>query len=116
MRDDPARLRDILTAIHAIRRHTADDRSTFDNDELVRVWVLHHLQIIGEAAARLEPTGIAARTLPLRGIVGMRNILVHGYFQVDDDLVWTVVEHELTPLEACVQTLLGTGSQGHVPS
>ncbi len=106
MRDDRRRLIDMLEAISAIRRHTSGGRVTFDRDELVRVWVLHHLQIIGEAAARLETAGVAANSLPIRGIVGMRNILVHGYFQIDDDAVWAVVEHELQPLEYRLRALL----------
>jgi uncharacterized protein with HEPN domain len=96
----------MLHAIAAIRRHTHHGRAAYENDELVRVWVLHHLQIIGEAAARLDPAGEAATSLPLRGIVGMRNVLVHGYFQIDDDLVWKVVEQELDPLEARLRELL----------
>lgn len=92
MRGERARLEDMLAAIAAIRRHTTGGRAAYDRDELVRVWVIHHLQVIGEAAARLDPAGEAARSLPQTGIVGMRNVLVHGYFQIDDDLVWTVVE------------------------
>jgi uncharacterized protein with HEPN domain len=96
----------MLDAIAAIRRRTDRGRTAYDNDELIRVWVLHHMQIIGEAAARLDPAGEAARSLPLRGIVGMRNVLVHGYFQIDDDLVWAVVERDLDPLEARLRDLL----------
>lgn len=106
MRDDRTRLQDMLDAIAAIQRHTSHGRTAYENNELVRVWVLHHMQIIGEAAGRLDPAGAAARSLPLRGIVGMRNVLVHGYFQIDDDLVWTVVEQELDPLEARLRGLL----------
>lgn len=95
----------MLRAVEAIRRQTLEGRTSFDENELIRVWVLHHLQIIGEAASRLDPQGEAARALPLRSIVGMRNLLVHGYFQVDDDLVWTVVERDLTPLEAILRRL-----------
>lgn len=106
MTDERRRLQDMLDAIAAMRRHTTTGRVAFAEDELVRVWVLHHLQVIGEAAARLDPAGEAASRLPLRGIVGMRNVIVHGYFQVDDDLVWSVVEHELGPLETSLREML----------
>jgi uncharacterized protein with HEPN domain len=106
LRGDSARLEDMLAAIAAIRRHTQGGRAAYDRDELVRVWVLHHLQIIGEAAARLNPAGQAAERLPTTSIVGMRNVLVHGYFQIDDELVWNVVEQELAPLEREVRNLL----------
>lgn len=37
----------------------------------------------------------------------MRHILVHGYFEVDNDLVWSVVENELTPLRTAIARLAG---------
>ena len=56
MRDDPERLRDILKAIDQILIKTQPGRNSFDSDDMLQVWVLHHLQIIGEAARCLtEP-------------------------------------------------------------
>lgn len=99
MRSDPHRIQDILEAIERIERHTDSGRAAFDSDELVQVWVVRHLQIIGEAANRLSQ---AARDqqpdVPWREIIGRRHILVHGYFDVDNDLVWSVVERELSSL------------------
>jgi len=51
MRSDEDRLRDVLDAIEAIQTRAGSDRTLFDADELIRVWCLHHLIIIGEAAA-----------------------------------------------------------------
>lgn len=96
MRNDHDRLFDILEAIERIYGHTAGGREGFEADELVQTWVVHHLQIIGEAASRLSDDATAAAPeVPWRAIVGMRNILVHGYFHIDLDAVWTVVEHDL---------------------
>jgi uncharacterized protein with HEPN domain len=67
VRDDRLRLADILDAIAAIRRHTDAGRTAFDGDELVRVWLVHHLQIIGEATARLDPA-LRDRALRLVGL------------------------------------------------
>lgn len=50
MRDDLERLRDILKTINQIRNKTVGGRSAFSNDEMVWVWILHHLQIIGVRA------------------------------------------------------------------
>ena len=110
MRDSRARLADILDAIGAIRRHAESGREAFDRDELIQVWIVHHLQIIAEAAARLDPTLVASSTVPWTGIVGMGNILVHRYFGIDLDAVWRVVERDLGPLEAEVRRLLGQSS------
>ncbi|MCA1604344.1 MAG: DUF86 domain-containing protein, partial [Acidobacteria bacterium] len=54
MRADHDRLADVLEAISRIERHTAAGRAAFDADELVQVWVVRHLQIIGEAVAHLS--------------------------------------------------------------
>lgn len=54
MKNDSERLLDIQEAIERIERHTVRGRQAFDQDELVQNWVVHHLQIIGEAAARLS--------------------------------------------------------------
>ncbi|HEX6012985.1 MAG TPA: HepT-like ribonuclease domain-containing protein [Geminicoccaceae bacterium] len=106
MRDAVARLGDILESIAAIRRHAGRGRGAFEADELVQVWIIHHLQIIGKAAARLDPGLRATSSAPWAGIVGMRNILVHRYFGIDRDAVWAVVEHDLEPLEVEVRRLL----------
>ena len=51
MRADLDRLADVLEAIERIERHTSAGRGAFDTDELVQVWVVRHLQIIGDAVA-----------------------------------------------------------------
>jgi uncharacterized protein with HEPN domain len=79
MRDPKERLRDILEAIAAIDRYRDRDRSAFEQDELLQVWFLRHLQIIGEAASRLpEEIRNLDPDIPWHKIIGMRNILVHG--------------------------------------
>lgn len=56
----------------------------FDDDELVQVWVVRHLQIIGEAAGRLSDNMRRQQPdVPWRKIIRMRSVLVHGYFEVD---------------------------------
>ena len=54
MRDDSERLTDLLEAIGRIEKYTNDGRATLDQ-ELVQIWVLHHLMIIGEACRGLSP-------------------------------------------------------------
>ena len=50
MREIAERLRDIHEAIVRIEKYTRFGRTSFDQDELVQTWVIHHLEIIGEAA------------------------------------------------------------------
>lgn len=79
MRDDRDRLQDILDAVAAIRSRCGRDRAHFDGDELLRVWCLHHLQLIGEAASGLsEDLRQRHGEVPWREIVGVRNVIVHG--------------------------------------
>ena len=55
MRDDRERLLDIQEAIERIEKYSARGREAFERDELIQTWVLHHLQIIGEAVRALSP-------------------------------------------------------------
>ncbi len=107
MRLDKERLQDILEAIENIERHLPATWEAFNGNELVRVWCLKHLEIIGEAAAKLSQ-GVRdmAPNIPWKPIIGMRNTLIHAYFDVNWRRVWQVVAHEIKPLKAALQALL----------
>lgn len=106
MRGDAERLRDILDAIDQIHKHSRKGRDAFERDELIQVWIVHHLARLGEAAARLSPKLRRQRNAPWRPIIGMRDILVHEYFWIDPETVWTVVEAHLPLLERRVRAML----------
>ncbi len=107
MRDPAERLRDILDAIAAIERHAGKGRAAFDKDELLQTWFLHHLQTIGEAMRALpEDVRALSPDIPWPQIVGMRNILVHGYFEIDAEAVWNAVAEGIPTLKPQVQELL----------
>ena len=107
MRSDRDRLLDIVEAIERIERHTNCGREAFASDELVQTWVIHHIQIIGEAARTVSETLRAAHPeIPWRQIVAMRHILVHTYFGVKADEVWVAVETDLPDLKKKVKVVL----------
>lgn len=107
MRDYRERLLDILEAIERIEKYAAQGREDFENDELVQTWIVHHLQIIGEAARALPGNFIDQHPeIDWSEIIGMRNILVHNYFGVDVDVVWAVVERDLPDLKNKIQAIL----------
>jgi len=107
MRDAKERLKDILEAIAKIERYAAQGREVFEQDELVQVWILYHIQLIGEAASQLgRAFHEAYPQLPWAQIVAMRNILVHEYFGVDLDEVWQTVEQDLPHLKRQIEDLL----------
>jgi uncharacterized protein with HEPN domain len=77
----------------------------------VQTWVIHHLQIIGEAARGLSETIITQHPeIPWRNIIGMRHILVHNYFGIDRAIAWRAVQDNLPDLKAQVQELLKDSS------
>ena len=107
MRDDRERLLDIQEAIARIEKYAARGRESFEHDELIQSWVVHHLQLIGEAARALSDAFRGQHAeVPWSQIIGMRNILVHHYFEVDVNVVWSVVERDLIDLKGKVDRIL----------
>jgi uncharacterized protein with HEPN domain len=68
---------------------------------------LRNLQIIGEAARAL-PDGVRALAPDIEWpkIIGMRNVLVHGYFDIDTDLVWDAASRDAVALKPRIDELL----------
>ena len=109
MRRDEQRLQDILEAISKIERFARDGRASFEADERTQIWMVHHVQIIGEAARALsEDFRSRHPDIPWAQIVGMRHILVHDYFGIDLDEVWSVVERDLPVLAAQLRSILAS--------
>jgi len=109
MRDNRERLTDMLEAIEHIERYAIRGRQAFEDNELTQTWIVHHLQIIGEAAARLDRSfHDAYPDIPWAAIVAMRNILVHDYFGLDVEQVWSAVEQDLPRLKIALQALSNT--------
>lgn len=82
-------------------------REAFDADELIQAWIVHHLEILGEALSHV-PQSVRDRapTLPWSLAVGMRNVLVHGYFGIDLEQVWSTAVRDLPPVKAEIIRLL----------
>jgi uncharacterized protein with HEPN domain len=68
-----------------------------------------YLQIIGEAANGLPEQFRASHPeIPWDQIIGMRHVLVHGYCEVDLNIVWVVIEKDLPPLKRAIEAILRT--------
>jgi len=115
MRDSRERLKDILDAIAKIERYAVQGREAFEQEELIQTWVLYHIQLIGEAAARLGRAFHQSHPeIPWAQIVAMRNVLVHEYFGVDLEEVWRTVERDLPLLKHQIEALVKRlEDQGH---
>lgn len=81
----------------------------YQHDAMLRAAVERQFEIIGEAMARLAGTdeAMAARISGYRRIIAFRNILIHGYADVDDRLVWDVVATSFPKLVQEIGALLG---------
>lgn len=95
MRNDLDRLADILSAITKIKERVTGGFEAFQRDEMLQVWVIHHLQVIGEAARGVsQPVKNLHPEVPWPQIVALRNILVHEYFGLNMGQVWMMTQKE----------------------
>ena len=107
MKRDIDRLEHLLDAIERIEKYSIRGKQAFLDDELVQNWIVSHLQIIGEASRALSPAFRKKHSvIPWKKIVGMRNIIVHDYFEIDANIVWAVVDGELPKLKRGVKGIL----------
>jgi uncharacterized protein with HEPN domain len=116
VRTDRERLDDAIEAIDRCLSQAVRGRDVFEADELVQVWMVHHLEILGEACRSVSaPVRTAHSDVPWAAIVGMRNVLVHDYFGIDLAEVWATIERDLPVLRAqlaAARVSLGDGSEG----
>ena len=92
------------TALSFAAGRTRDDLSA---DLMFQFALVRALEIIGEAAARMsEPTRNRHPEIPWTAIVGMRNRLIHGYFDVDLEIVWRTTTNSLPALITILEFIL----------
>lgn len=97
---DDATLLDILRAARlALEFRGGLDKPAFLSDLKSQAAVLHELLVLGEAAKRVSPDFRSQHAdVPWKAIAGMRDRLVHGYDDVDLDLVWKTITDDLPAL------------------
>jgi uncharacterized protein with HEPN domain len=107
-RDDQIRLRHMLEAAKdALSFAENETRSSLEADRKLELALVKSIEIIGEAAANM--TDDCRRTLPgipWASITGMRNRLVHVYFDVDRDILWKTITEDLPSLIAELEKVL----------
>jgi uncharacterized protein with HEPN domain len=106
VRRDGERLADIIEAAEKISIRAGKGRHAFDADEDVQIVLVHLIQVIGEAASGLSDELTSAHEeVPWRQIVAIRNRVVHGYFEVDLDILWDVATIDVPHLAGLVGTI-----------
>ena len=102
-------LDDIRGCVERIQEFTANQTlAKYSADELVRSAVERQFTIIGEAAVRLRNVApdILARIDNHYAIIRFRNILVHGYEEIDDAIVWRTIQSDLPLLKQQVSEMI----------
>ena len=99
-RDVTLYLDDMVEACRRIGQYTKGlSRAELVNGTMVHDAVLRNLEVLGEAAKNVPPDvrGLDDQ-VPWRRITGLRDVLAHAYFGIDDDIVWSIVVEEVPSL------------------
>jgi uncharacterized protein with HEPN domain len=103
---------DMRSAAAGITQFVADRTlADFKSDLMLKLAVEREFEIIGEALSRLvkaDPS-TAGKTSEYRRIAGFRNVLIHGYDTISDDVTWQIIETKLPLLISELDGLIATG-------
>lgn len=110
-------LYDIQQALIRLAEFTRDKGlADYEADAMLRSAVERQFEIVGEALNQLARTDpdCAARISEYKRIIAFRNILIHGYAEIDNRLVWSIVETKLPTLTRDVVALLSEGQSSSI--
>ena len=101
-------LRDIIASIEKIEKYIKGlDYELFINNDLIIDGVVRNLEIIGEATKKVPAVVLNKKpAIDWRKIAGLRDILIHGYFGIDTEIIWDIVQNMLSNLKETVKDLL----------
>jgi uncharacterized protein with HEPN domain len=102
-------LSDMLEAIEKIERYTAGlSFERFERNDMTVDAVVRNLEIIGEAARHIPPDlRDQYHAVDWTRVVGFRNIVIHEYFDVDVEIVWTIATQRLSELKTVLHQMFG---------
>ncbi|MBI5236081.1 MAG: DUF86 domain-containing protein [Deltaproteobacteria bacterium] len=107
--EDITRLRHMLeSALDAVSFVQNRNRSSLDTNKMLQLAIVRCIEIIGEAASKISKECCDAHPqIPWKNIVNMRNRLIHAYFDINLDTVWSAATKDLPPLISELQKILG---------
>jgi len=105
---DDAYMLDMLLAARKVQSYTRNvNWERFRDEDLIQNAVMHQIQIIGEAARKISRQYRDAHSeIPWQMIIGMRNRLVHEYFDIIPERVWDVVDRDIPELIRLIEPLV----------
>ncbi|KAA6302407.1 MAG: hypothetical protein EZS26_001520 [Candidatus Ordinivivax streblomastigis] len=111
MRENPKneiRLRHIIEAIDNIFEFVNGvSFEDYRSNKMLRFAIIKNLEIVGEAAYLLTNEFKEIHPeIEWAEVIGMRHVLVHGYYQIKDEIVWATIQTELLPLKEKVSLFL----------
>lgn len=108
MNEDNVRLHHMLDAAERVLEHTrGKTREDLERDDLLSLAIVRLLEMIGEAARAVSPEMRSCYpSVPWKEIAGTRDRLIHGYFNVDLDIVWAIVSDDLPMLVSKLRLIL----------
>jgi uncharacterized protein with HEPN domain len=101
---------DMRACCERIAQYTAGlGREEFVTRRMAYDATLRNLELLGEAARNVpEEMRSLAPDIPWRRNVGVRNVLIHGYLGIDNDIIWDIVRNEVDTLRRALEKLLAT--------
>jgi uncharacterized protein with HEPN domain len=95
------------SAKEAVKFAAGNSRKDLDEDRKLLLAILKSIEIVGEAASKVTEACKAKNdNIPWKDIIGMRNRLSHGYFDVNLDIVWQTVKTDLPDLIKALDEIL----------
>ena len=107
-RDEVLYLEDIQICCEKIGRYASGlSLEQFRSDEKTADAIVRNLEIIGEAGKHVsQATRDRLTNIEGRKITGLRDILAHAYFGIDEDIIWDIVQHQVPSLLECIRRFL----------
>ena len=99
--------RDLELSLRQMQEHASEAialargrrRNDLDTDRTFNLALVRLLEVVGEAASRVSPEErVRLSRIPWPQIIGLRNRLIHGYDEVDHDILWEIVGQDLPNL------------------
>ena len=100
-KDNSVYLRHILDSIERIEEYTKEvSKEQFMSKNIIQAAVIREIEIIGEATKMLDNKFKETHNaIPWKGVAGMRDKLIHGYFGVDLETIWKTIKEDIPYLK-----------------